>query len=225
MKRMGKTMIAALAVVAALGATAANAVTISNPTNTHDLGYLSGSLTGGNQTQFLGQTFTAPVTGELTSFEFTLNSSSLQSLYGVVYAWDGSNPTTELWRSETISGTAGLVSFTPTGVTLAQGQTYVAFLSTYGLENNSGLASIGTCLTFVGCSSNQTPYLGTLIIGNIYFDGPSFNPIVNNSRDATFSVTITESAVPEPATWAMLIIGFGAVGFAARRRQGDRVAA
>ena len=29
------------------------------------------------------------------------------------------------------------------------------------------------------------------------------------------------SVVPEPATWAMLIVGFGAVGFAARRRRGQ----
>lgn len=221
MNRIAKSTIAALGLLAAAGATPAAAVTISNPTNTHDLGYLSGSLIGGNQTQFLGQTFTAPVTGELTNFQFTLNSSSLQSLYGVVFAWDGSAPTTELWRSPTIAGTAGLVSFNPTGVTLTAGQTYVAFLSTYELEGNSGLASIGTCLTFVGCTSNLTPNLGTLIIGNIYSDVPVFSPIVNNSRDATFSVTIAEAAVPEPATWAMMIIGFGAVGFSVRRRQGN----
>ncbi|WP_235890472.1 PEPxxWA-CTERM sorting domain-containing protein [Sandaracinobacter neustonicus] len=219
MKRIAKQSIVALGLLATLGATPAAAVTISNPTNTHDLGYLSGSLTGGNQTQFLGQTFTAPVTGELTNFQFTLNSSTLQSLYGVVYVWNGSAPTTEVWRSAITPGTAGLVSFNPTGVTLTQGTTYVAFLSTYGLEGNSGLASMGTCLTFVGCNSNLIPNLGTLIIGNILGDGPVFSPIVNNSRDATFSVSIAEAAVPEPATWAMLIIGFGTVGMAARRRR------
>jgi hypothetical protein len=32
------------------------------------------------------------------------------------------------------------------------------------------------------------------------------------------NVSIISGVVPEPATWAMLIIGFGAVGFAARRR-------
>ncbi|MBU3076379.1 PEPxxWA-CTERM sorting domain-containing protein [Sphingomonas sp. XMGL2] len=30
------------------------------------------------------------------------------------------------------------------------------------------------------------------------------------------------SAVPEPASWAMMILGFGAVGVASRRRQGAR---
>lgn len=32
------------------------------------------------------------------------------------------------------------------------------------------------------------------------------------------NVAITASAVPEPATWALMILGFGAVGLAARRR-------
>ncbi|MFZ4382319.1 MAG: PEPxxWA-CTERM sorting domain-containing protein, partial [Sandarakinorhabdus sp.] len=30
---------------------------------------------------------------------------------------------------------------------------------------------------------------------------------------------VSLTAVPEPATWAMLIVGFGMVGFAARRRK------
>lgn len=38
-------------------------------------------------------------------------------------------------------------------------------------------------------------------------------------------VTFTPDAVPEPATWAMLLTGFGAVGFAARRRRSGVVAA
>lgn len=38
-------------------------------------------------------------------------------------------------------------------------------------------------------------------------------------------VTFTPDTVPEPATWAMLLAGFGAVGFAARRRRSGVVAA
>lgn len=34
-----------------------------------------------------------------------------------------------------------------------------------------------------------------------------------------FTITLLSSAVPEPATWAIMTIGFGAIGFAMRRRK------
>ena len=40
---------------------------------------------------------------------------------------------------------------------------------------------------------------------------------VNGAYDATFSTTI--GAVPEPSTWAMMILGFAGVSFMAYRRR------
>lgn len=37
------------------------------------------------------------------------------------------------------------------------------------------------------------------------------------------NATFIPSAVPEPATWAMMLFGFGAVGFGMRRRKKDQV--
>ncbi len=37
-------------------------------------------------------------------------------------------------------------------------------------------------------------------------------------------ITPSNTAVPEPATWAMMLVGFGAVGYSLRRRSGYRVA-
>lgn len=216
MGRFGPTTLAALSCLAAFGATSAGAVTIANPTNSYGSPYLSGSLTGGNQTQYFGETFTAPITGNLTDFQFTLNSSTLQSVYGIVFAWNGTAPTTELYRSAVRAGTAGLFDFAPTGVELIQGRTYVAFLSTYGLVGNSGLATVGTCLPFSGCDSNAIPNLGTLVTGNVLGNGPVFNSLAY--LDATFSATITAAAVPEPVTWTMMIVGMGAIGGTLRRR-------
>jgi hypothetical protein len=129
--------VAAIACLAALSAVPASAAVISNPTNTDSFVYLSGAGTGGGQqTQFVGETFTAPISGAVTNFQFTLNSSALPSLYGAIYAWDGSQPTTLLWQSPVVSASAGLLDFSPVGANVTQGQTYVAFLSTYGIDQN-----------------------------------------------------------------------------------------
>ena len=211
-----KVALAAVASLSALSAVPAGAVTINNPTNSYGFAY----LTGGTGTAYVGQTFTSPIAGNLTNFQFTLNTSTLGSLYGVVFGWDGANPTQELWRSSVVAATPGLHNFNPTGVALEQGATYVAFLATYGLDGNSGQATVGSCLTFVGCNSNAIPNLGTLVWGNVYPDGVIFTPSINNSYDATFSATIEAAAVvPEPASWALMIGGIVAAGAAMRRRK------
>lgn len=209
-----------LASAAFLVAGAANADTISNPKNSYSLGNLCGSLIGGCQTQFIGESFSAPITGQLTNLQFTLNSSTLQSLYAVVYTWNGSTPGTELWRSSTVAGSVGLLNFAPVGVQMTQGQSYVAFLSTFGLAGNSGSATLGDCLSFAGCGSNSIPNLGDAVWGNVLganLDELNFTHVTYH--DLTFSATITAPAVPEAATWAMMIAGFGVVGSAMRRRK------
>jgi hypothetical protein len=190
--------VAAIACLAALSAVPASAAVISNPTNTDSFVYLSGAGTGGGQqTQFVGETFTAPISGAVTNFQFTLNSSALPSLYGAIYAWDGSQPTTLLWQSPVVSASAGLLDFSPVGANVTQGQTYVAFLSTYGIDQNghsdAGSATVADCLPFAGCNSNSIPNLGNLVFANVLADGPVWRQAVNNSRDATFSVTITSA--------------------------------
>lgn len=227
--------VVAIAGLAVFSASVASAEVINNPTNTYGFSSLSGALIGGQQTQFVGETFTAPVTGALTDFQFTLNRSTITSLYGAVYAWDGAKPTALLWQSPVISGTgagpngAGVLDFSPVGLNVIQGQAYVAFLSTYGIANDSGLATIGSCLNFGGCNANSIPNLGTLVWSNILADtvplptpGKTQTPWIlatNNFSDATFSATFT-SAVPEPSTWAMMILGFVGVGYMAYRRKG-----
>ena len=52
-----------------------------------------------------------------------------------------------------------------------------------------------------------------------------FDDQINNIDDNHDDFIVRVTAVPEPASWAMLIVGFGLVGFASRRRGVTHVAA
>jgi hypothetical protein len=51
----------------------------------------------------------------------------------------------------------------------------------------------------------------------------AYELIVNGNNNGTGSlggtITITDHGVPEPATWAMMLLGFGAIGWQLRRRR------
>lgn len=54
----------------------------------------------------------------------------------------------------------------------------------------------------------------------VHGDGQSFTGIrLSSSQNSLELDNIAGSAVPEPATWAMMLFGFGAVGFGMRRRR------
>jgi hypothetical protein len=67
----------------------------------------------------------------------------------------------------------------------------------------------------------------------VNFDGGSFDLTVNDiylfsldPRDPVVgSVTNITTAVPEPSTWALMLIGFGGLGYAAYRRRRNSTAA
>lgn len=214
-------VVAAIACGVALSISPASAVTISNPINNYPFQSLAGApLQGGQQTQFVGETFKAPITGALTDFQFTLGSSSITSVYGAVYTWDGSKPAALLWQSPAVSASAGILDFSPVGANVTQGQTYVAFLNTYGIANNTGAATFASCLSNSGCNNiNSDPYIGDLVWKTIYDNTLPFQESWSKVGyfDATFSATFT-SVVPEPSTWAMMIVGFAGIGFMAYRR-------
>ncbi|MBB6124316.1 PEPxxWA-CTERM sorting domain-containing protein [Sphingobium subterraneum] len=96
-----------------------------------------------------------------------------------------------------------------------------------------GLASVG-----FGTGLFATLNIGGTPLGFTQFAGPDLLTIVNTkpvfnfgtfnltsivSGSSTITISAATAAIPEPATWAMMLAGFGAIGFAMRRKQAVRV--
>ena len=86
-------------------------------------------------------------------------------------------------------------------------------------------------IRFIGAGYDETISGGQITLGdvsqswdygariNFDFGGANVNRIVLSSGANSFEVdNFAVAAVPEPATWAMMIIGFGAAGSILRRR-------
>jgi hypothetical protein len=114
-------------------------------------------------------------------------------------------------------------SFTLTN-TLSDLYSIVISTSTPGVTFTSASLSGGSC-TVATCTLMPFPdntslkLASTLLTPGTY----TFNFAGNAGADAsgalTGNVTIMAAPVPEAATWGMMILGFGAMGFAIRRRR------
>lgn len=103
------------------------------------------------------------------------------------------------------------------------------FLSIYVDDNNSGDSASSFLSTSTDIFTPGDPFGKTIdytlasgdTAAAIYYPLGSFgvgSPVTGITR-FTFS---TVAPVPEPATWAMMILGFGAIGIALRRRSRPR---
>jgi PEP-CTERM motif-containing protein len=118
--------------------------------------------------------------------------------------FDSSQPFSSAYTLSSYSLTTNGVTFTPTDLSLS--------FYTGSLYALAGGNLQGTLL--IDCDpalTSQTAELGTFqpFIGDPPRPG---DPV------GLDNITITQ-AVPEPATWAMMLLGFGAIGFAMRRRK------
>ena len=142
-----------------------------------------------------------------------------------------------------ITGSTGFYNGT---VTCAADTTRCAFTTNYNFVAPAGFniqsADITTTYTTLNQDIDFTSVLlngaaFTLVSGEPTDRGSILNqPLLANNTlqvnglagtaaggaDAAFSGTLSfarTAPVPEPATWAMMLVGFGAVGFGMRRRQ------
>lgn len=97
------------------------------------------------------------------------------------------------------------------GITLVPGAAY-----TITLLNNGNGARNGIVFGPNGPAFGPDPYAD----GSLIFTGNfgSCNTPAVPACDLNFRVVTAEAVIPEPASWAMLIAGFGMIGFTARRR-------
>ena len=58
-------------------------------------------------------------------------------------------------------------------------------------------------------------------LSSLYLEAGQYTLTINGDNRSTGSLggTVTINAVPEPGTWAMMLLGFGAAGYAMRRRR------
>jgi hypothetical protein len=94
---------------------------------------------------------------------------------------------------------------------LILGAANIAAASNYDLSTSIGPIT-GFGLANVGSGNGNGDFFATTVTTV----GGGFE--ISSLGDATF--TAVTSAVPEPSTWAMLILGFAGVGFMAYRRKG-----
>jgi PEP-CTERM motif len=173
-------------------------------------------------TTVLGQTVTAGLSGTLTNIELQY-SPTIEGLQLRLY--DGDPPAN--------GGQFGGAYFSGTRL----GSTGISFdLSGYGYAVQPGqrfsfdlLFQMGpnaTAFIGIGTFEGATPPAPPPIINYVnYSGGNAFNyrdQILNPfplARDIAFRtfVNVAAPAVPEPATWAMMLVGFGMVGVTIRR--------
>ncbi len=172
----------------------------------------------------LGQIFTATDT-DLQSFGFeiqTLNSPQANSALTLTLRQGGGLDGAILaTRSSVFAGipttrTPTWIDFDLTGTTLVSGQSYTALLTStsgrYGLIYGPDINL-----------NNGQPIAGDAYLpGRFIVGGGSFNQPVCNTGicDANFRFTgeTIAAPIPEPASWALMIGGFGFVGGALRVR-------
>jgi len=220
------TLLAAVSALSLFGA-AAQASTID--TTPFWDGASSISAFGGNATGVYGETFVAPG-GDLTDYTFYVNTGAPLDVVGQVYAWDGS-----LTGGSSPQGAVGPALFTSAQFTidagrgfqavtvntgslaLTAGQHYVALLADVN-PNDFGSASWGDILFShpgVAGDGGFNFYNNDHTTGSINANAwDSFNDFGSLAWTANF----TGGGAPEPAEWALMVLGFGGAGAMLRRR-------
>lgn len=103
-----------------------------------------------------------------------------------------------------VAGTFGGIAGTASTISFGRGSIFSSFSIT---APNLGFTQFSSPTLFTGSQTMPTFSTGSFTLVNPFFG------------NGTLNISSVQAAVPEPASWAMMIMGFGVVGLAMRRRQ------
>lgn len=202
---MRMTLLAAAAALFAAGA--AHATTVSDPV-------------GDVLPTFVGTAFPDL---DITSFSVDLNPS--QTAFDFSATLDGNfDPThTSLYVIGVDTGAGAIRPFANIGEPAVIFDQAIVVVNNGAalLGSNSLSATLSGDMFSVSVPVSMLPSTG-FTPGNYRFNLWARNGLGNNNQNADFApqnATITATAVPEPATWALMIFGFGLAGATVRGRR------
>lgn len=231
---MGVAGLAALALSS--GAQAASSIDVDNlvvpPNGVYGTFFFADSGFEGGQPsgRALSQTWTVGKTGKLDRVDLVTVAVGRESLDGVTFDYDKDfSITLTILRGGTASAPGGVQVASISKMSSEIGKS--GFLG-FDLGDQAFSASAGDILTWtMSVGSCPEIYFCSRIWGNLYSfnDGSTSNgyaggsmfamgrdgPVIVPAHDLNFRTWM--SAVPEPTTWAMMIVGFGLAGATLRR--------
>ena len=228
MRRLIGAMVAVAAFVDMPASAAVTYANVATGTSIAPFGPLASNPGDPDGTPTYGQVFVPMVAGKVESFTFWLGGN-VGKVRGVIGTWSGpyvfapcdgmlitscGSPFT-LWDSGLIDVAAsGAITFTPmTNVALLDQTKYVAYISVYDNPAAAGL----TTLELGDYSDSHLNYFAWNDGASDPRGNDTWNYYNQNVGNTHFSITLAN--VPEPASWALMIGGFGLAGAVARRRR------
>jgi hypothetical protein len=143
--------------------------------------------------------------------QYVFSFSTMTPLFGPTVAGSGTFTT-----SDTAMTVAGRTAFQILSITgSVNGVAINAPTGSYGNYFTTGSSFLdGTGTTFALVTGGPVTFFNQS--SNGIYRVNTFSPGSSNFVNATSSAV---AAVPEPATWAMMLLGFAGIGFALRRRR------